>query len=127
MKTLLTIFTLIFTVMFSSTSFGGWTKVSENVRGNAYVDFGRIRKHGGYVYWWELTDFIKPLTGGVLSGKRYKQGDCKLFRYKSLSWSFHKEPMGGGTGEVDNVPDKEWTYPPPKSVSETVLEKVCSR
>ena len=40
MKTLLTIFTLVFTVMFSSTSFAGWTKVGENVNGHTYyVDF----------------------------------------------------------------------------------------
>jgi hypothetical protein len=42
---------LTFTVMFSSTSFSGWTKVTESVDGNTfYVDFERIRKHGGYVY-----------------------------------------------------------------------------
>ena len=57
----------------------------------------------------------------------YIQDDCKLFRFKILSVSYHKEPMGGGTGEVDNVPDKDWRYPSPKSVEETTLKSVCSR
>ena len=126
MKTLLTIFTLVFTVMFSSTSFAGWTKVRENGKTTFYVDFERIRKHGGYVYWWDLTDLLKPSPGGNLSGKIYKQGDCKLFRFKVLSFSSHKEPMGGGTGNPHTPPDK-WKYPPPNSVDEIILKKVCSR
>ena len=89
--------------------------------------FERIRKHDGHVYWWQLFDYLKPTPQGHLSGKTYNQGDCKLFRHKYLSFSFHKEPMGVGTGEMLNEPDKEWTYPPPNSSGETVLKQVCNR
>ena len=66
MKTLLTISTLVFTVMFASTSFGGWTKMVKNVDGETfYVDFERIRKHGGYVYYWYLSDNLKPTKQGL--------------------------------------------------------------
>ena len=58
-----------------------------------YVDFERIREVDGYVYYWTLTDFLKPNKYGVWSGKIYNQGDCKLFREKRLSFSYHKEPM----------------------------------
>lgn len=122
---------LFSTVMFSSSSYAEWTKVvgSENgdIIATIYVDFERIRKHDGYVYWWELYDYLKPPSTGELSGKIYNQGDCKLFRYKYLSASFHKEPMGVGTGDTGNVPDEGWTYPPPNSPSETVLQSVCNR
>ena len=129
MKNLLLIFTLLFSsVFFSSPSFAGWTEVGKNVDGTTfYVDFERIRKHDGFVYYWVLQDYLKPLKTGTLSFKMYNQGDCKLFRYKILSFSYHKEPMGGGTAEVDNVPDKEWTYPSPNSPSKVILKKVCSR
>ena len=61
MKTVLTIFTLLFTVMIPSTSFAGWTKVDESVSGDTfYVDFERIKKHGGFVYYWNLTDYLEP-------------------------------------------------------------------
>ena len=62
MKKPLLIFTLLFsTLMFSTPSYGEWTEVSSNVYGDPfYVDFERIRKHGGYVYFWILTDFLKP-------------------------------------------------------------------
>ena len=128
MKFLLTIFTLVFTVMFSSTSFAEWTKVSESVSGNTfYVDFERIRKHGGYVYFWMLGDHLKPSKHGILSIKYYRQGDCKLFRVKPLSYVFHKQPMGRDTGDSKNRKNPEWKYPSPNSVDEELLKLVCSR
>ncbi len=93
--------------------------------GTAYVDFERIRKHDGYVYWWELIDLLKPDEDGDLSSKTYIQGDCKKFRYKTLSYSFHKEPMGGGTGDVQESVKKGWKYPTPDSSGEIILKTVC--
>ena len=94
-----------------------------------YVDFERIRKHGGYVYWWDLTDHLTPTKWGDLSTKMYHQGDCKLFQNKTLSFSFHKEPMGGGIGNVSEPLGKNgnWTYPSPDSAIELILKSVCSR
>ena len=127
MKSLTIFLALTFSVMFSSSSYAEWTKVGENTAATYYVDFERIRKHDTYVYWWMLVDYLKPTSTGMLSAKVYYQGDCKLFRRKGLSYSFHKKPMGGGTGNTDNVPDKEWDYPSPNSVGETVLKQVCNR
>ena len=130
MKKLLLIFTLLFsTLMFSSPSYGEWTKVVKNVDGDTfYVDIERIRKHGGDIYWWGLTDYLKPKYSGHLSAKIYNQGDCKLFRFKPLSSSFHKEPMGKGVAvKSTHTPYKDWVYPPPNSVSELILNKVCSQ
>jgi len=102
--------------------------VGTNVNGTTfYVDFDSIRKRGGYVYFWYLNDFLKLPKSGSLSAKIYSQGDCKTLRWKVLSGSFHKEPMGGGTGEVSEPPakDKGWKYPPPKTALGTVLKTVC--
>ena len=124
---------LFSTVMFSSPSYAEWTKVGEGTstmnRGNAYyVDFERIRKHDGYVYWWDLTDFLKPTSQGHLSAKTYSQGDCKLFRIKRLSSSYHTQLGGDGTSDIThNVPDKEWTYPSPNSADEVILKEVCNQ
>lgn len=131
MKSLLTIFTFIFTVMFLSTSFAKWTEVvkggdSMNSGDIFFIDFEQIRKVDGYVYFWGLTNYLKPTRNGRFSSKYYKQGDCKLFRFKFLSFSFHNEPMGGGIGDVINPKNPEWNYPPPKSVSGKLLESVCS-
>ena len=114
--------------MFSTPSYAEWRKVGKNVNGDTYyVDFERIRKHGGYVYYWELVDLLEPNKYGTFSGKTYNQGDCKLFRFKRLSYSFHKEPMGEGTGDVSEPVNEHWKYPSPESAIEEVLKRVCSQ
>ena len=118
---------LISTVVFASPSYAEWSKVGKNVIGTTYyVDFERMRKVDGFVYFWRMSDLLKPDQDGDLSYKVYNQGDCKLFRNKRLSVSYHKEPMGGGTGKNFTPPDK-WEYPSPKSSFESILKSVCSR
>ena len=115
-------------LMFSFTTYAEWTLVAETTkRDKTYIDFERIRKVEGYVYWWELSDYNSQLAPDIWSGVKYKQGDCKLFRFKFLSFSFHNEPMGRGIGEVINPKNPEWNYPPPKSVGGKLLKSVCSR
>ena len=102
--------------------------MSEGANGDTfYVDFERIRKHDGFVYWWDLQDYLKPTKSGDFSAKIYRQGDCKLFRVKNLSWSFHKGQMGGGTGDVQEPIKKGWNYPSPNSSSESILKSVCNQ
>jgi hypothetical protein len=123
-----TLFAILFALVFASPSYAKWKKVSESVNGNTYyVDFERIRKHEGFVYFWQLTDLLKPDEYGELSFKVYKQGDCKLFQYKSLSYVYHKQPMGQDTGDTDSIKHPEWAYPPPSSANEAILKAVCSR
>ena len=129
MKKITLLTTLVFSLMiFSSTCFAEWTKVDEDWLGTFYVDFASMRKVDGHVYFWRLSDFLKPDADGELSYKIYTQGDCKLFRYKVLGVSAHKQTMGEGTGEVAE-PVKElegWIYPRPNTVGETSLKKVCT-
>ena len=99
----------------------------ENSAATFYIDVERIRKVDGYVYWWELNDYPKPITGGLLSAKIYHQGDCKLFRYKTLSYVYHKQPMGrDGDGGGNNPKNPEWRYPSPNSTNESILKLVCA-
>ena len=93
--------------------------------GSVYIDPKRIRKTGGYVYYWTLGDYLKPMDG-ILSAKTYRQGDCKSLRYKNLSYSFHKEPMGKDFVVSNDLEDPKWGYPPPNSSTETVLQSVCA-
>jgi hypothetical protein len=126
MKTLLTIFTLVFTLMFSSTSFAEWTEMGKNENGTTfYVDFERIRKHDGYVYFWHLDDWLRPNEYGTFSYSIYNQGDCEIFRFKSLSAIFHKQPMGRDVGETYSPENPEWEYPRPGSANEAILQAVC--
>ena len=128
MKKLLLIFALLFsTAMSSSPVRAEWTKLGDMDGLTFYVDLERIRKHDGYVYYWDLVDYLKPTETGMLSGKAYIQVDCKLFSFKILSVSTHKEPMGNGTADTFNPPNTGWQYAIPNTSRETVLKLVCSK
>ena len=114
--------------MFSTPSYGEWTKVSISATNKTtfYVDFERIRKQGGIIYYWILSDFLKPKHGDW-SSKIYVQGDCNLFREKILNASYHKKPMGEGPPSMlSSEPDKNWHYPPPNTSMELILKEVCN-
>ena len=123
-KLLLTL--LYFNVFFSSISHAEWTKIVELEDGiSFYVDFERIKKVDGFIYWWDLTNYLEPTLYGHLSTKLYRQGDCKTFRYKFLRFYFYKKPMEDGVGQVEDPEEKEWQYPHPNSAQSVILKSVC--
>ncbi|OEJ64032.1 surface-adhesin E family protein [Magnetovibrio blakemorei] len=111
-------------VMFPSTSFADWSKVGGNDIGDTfYIDFERIKKQNGYVYFWDLTDFLHP-QGGALSVQDYKQADCKSFKFIRLHRLAHTEPMAKGS-PTPYTPPSKWEHPRLKSVAGALLEIVC--
>jgi len=125
-KLILILRTLIFCAIFSSTALADWDWLSENMNGDTYsVDFNKIKKQNGYVYFWRLDDYVKPTETGDWSAKIYIQGDCALFRHKLLSGSFHKEPMGLGIGDTVSPKNSEWIHPSHNSANDTILKDVC--
>ena len=122
------ILTFLLSSMFSSPSYSEWMKVDEDHFGNIlYVDFERLKKVDGYIYYWTLLDYLKPM-GGFLSAIVHNQGDCELLRYKFLSDSYYTESMGQGIpSKSNNEPDKNWSDVPPDTVAEFLLKSVCSR
>ena len=114
--------------MFSSPSYGEWTKVAGNLDVTAYVDFDKIRKHNGSVYFWGLYDSTKPSPNGMMSTIRYIEGDCIKFRLKILSDRYYKKPMGlGEVSFASNIPAKDWYYPHSGSVIEAKMKSVCNQ
>ena len=115
------------TFIFSNVSYAEWIKITKNNNGSVYyVDFKEIRKSNGYVYYWQLTDYIKPNSAGNLSSKIYVQGDCNIFRYAYLSATFHKKSMGKGEYVNPITLKFKWTYPHPNSTTNFVLKTVCT-
>ena len=128
MKILLTIFTLVFSMMFSSISFAEWAKVTRSVNGDTfYVDYGRIRTHDGFVSFWTLSDFLIPTKWGDFSTETYRQGDCNSFRFRNLRFVQYKKNMAQGLGDVYQPKNIKWIYPHSNSLNESILNIVCSQ
>ena len=96
MKKITLLLVIIFTFLFSNTSWGEWKFVTETMNGGKfYYDKDRVRKSGKYLYFWRLSDWLKPRNGGF-SQTQYTQLDCSIFRSKDLSIQTHKNLKGKG-------------------------------
>ena len=105
-------------------SLAEWTEVVTNKAGNTYVDLDNIKKVDDFVFFWAVTDFLKPLENQYFSSKVFHQIDCKLFRYKDLNMYFHKEPMGKGIA-LEVKPAEKWHYTEKKTTIEVMVRSVC--
>ena len=103
---------IIFTFLFTNTSWGEWSYVEEDVYNGDkfYYDKDRVRKNGKYIYFWFLIDSLKPLERGDFSLTRYLQLDCSIFRYKSLKEITYKKSMGEGEMTSDFTPPVSYTH-----------------
>lgn len=114
----------VLSIIMSFNSYGEWMKVSSSNTAMHYLDIDNIRENNGYIYYWVLSDLLKPLDNGDASFKIYHQGDCGIFRHKLLSYHFHKKPMGGGIAEAF-TDETEWKYPVSEMVDGVVLKSAC--
>ena len=124
MKKITLLLVIIFTFLFSNTSWGEWSYVEEDVQSKTYYDKDRVRKSGKYLYFWILYDFIKITEYGDSSQTVYTELDCSIFRFKWLKFQSYKKSMGEGES-TDFTPKDEWIYPKPNSSIEFLYNKVC--
>ncbi len=117
---------LLFLLLISFNSYGEWVKVHKNTSGDAsYIGMDTIKERGEYVYWQRLTNYLEPNEYGDMSSNIHYQGDCGEKRFKYLSFTFYKQPMGRGNKEKGfNAPG--WNSPTLKSVDSILLNYACN-
>ena len=118
---------LILTFLFPVSSFADWTKEGTNDDGTTYyLDVETIKESNGLVYYWSLTDYLKPIDSGILSAKILQEVNCNTPRKKrTLSASYYSTPMGKGTPIGTDSEEQEWLYSPPNSVLKFMIDQVC--
>ena len=118
---------LLFSILISFNSYGEWTLISKTERGDSFfVDLETINKQNGYVYYWELVDYVIPIQDIAYSSKNYIVTDCNLLGFKYLQDIYYSEPMGKGSiVHSSNIPDTEWRFNSPESTGVAELKRVC--
>jgi hypothetical protein len=125
MKKLLILTTFLSSLMVSSVANAEWTKVytSDDEGGSAYVNFDRLKKRNGKLYYWALIDFHS--MKGQWSLTMYQETECKRDRFKVLNSTTYSDRMGSGNViGTDNTP-MNWNYPAPGSYGEAIFDAVC--
>ena len=92
------------------------------------MDYDRIKKHDGYVHYWQLHDWLKPDKAGNLSYMFYVQVDCERFplRYRTLTWETYNRPMGGGNlTSRKTFENHAWLVSEPGALDDNIRRYVC--
>jgi len=125
---------MICLLVISSQSFAGWSffgfvENSPNGSFNLYIDFDNIREKDGYLYHWELTDYLKIVERKDLDAFRsfvaLHQVDCKLFRSKILSIILYEGNMGKGKELFRHSYNNDWDYAAPSDIGFLTIKEVC--
>jgi len=119
---------ILFILLFQNfPSFGEWKKVTEGVRNDIfYIDFDKVKKIKGEIYYWTLINFDKRNKFGFFSITNYRKVDCKNLRYWGLKVFFYTEKMGNGIKKPGLIPNK-WSNVSPGSVHEFKLKLICEK
>ena len=121
---------LLFSILISFNSYGEWTKVSvaEGYGHSFYLDFASIKKNNGYVYYWQLIDYLKPTEWGDLSSKSLFEVNCNIpYKERRIAASYYTLPMGKGSPSTTSNTTFEWNYAHPGSSMELILGLVCKK
>ena len=126
MNLLLTLSIILITSIITKDAFSEWKLVSKASDGNEYyVDHDKTRVVNEYVFYWYLSNFVKPIKG-IKSASNFAQGDCKLMRFKRVSIKVFKKPMGQELLGSRAHTQKDWDYPRSNSSMENILKSVCN-
>ena len=129
MRYLIPTFILLFTFLFCwSAQTKGWTEITKGQNGHTFfVDMEKLYENKGYVYFWQLINYIAKDEYGDMSAKIYVKAECEVFKFKWMKVSYHKMLMGKDYVKPGN-PSKlvsEWQFPSIGSTSYAVLDFVC--
>ena len=110
---------LIFSLLLSFNSYGAWTQIPNEQKGDGFIDFDSLQlQSDGYVYWWMMV------SDSSSSQKGYIQTNCKTKAINVLQLDSYDEPMGAGDLSTTN-PDEGWIYVMPDRGISRFIRVAC--
>ena len=120
---------VLFLVMISFNSYAEWSLVARSTdKIEYYIDFDRVSKNNGYVYYWVLSNFPSPpYAKGKSSLELYEVNCSPPIKERRKAYYFYNSTMGkkGTRSPVFDTSTGPWEYSVPGSVQERLIEAVC--
>ncbi len=117
-------------LVFCCPTFADWIFVEKSDTANHYIDLETIRRKGGLVDVWQLTNLNVRDEDGTISRQGLQQFDCRERRWRLLFLSFHSEHWAGGktivSESIDNHQSK-WEQIPPRTIGDVIHKMVCKK
>ena len=118
------LFIILFLFSYSECS-GEWKFIYRQSNGNnIYLDFQSIKYKEGFVYWSELVNFNKHISG-IMSMSVNMIGNCEKLHQKSIKFEYFSQHFGDEFVKSSFNNGKKWVILDAKSVQYQILKKIC--
>ncbi len=108
-----------------SECYGEWKFIYRQSNGNnIYLDVRSIKFKEGFVYWSELVNFHKHISG-IMSMSVSMMGNCEKLRQRSIRFEYFLEHFGDEFVKSSFNKGKKWVTLDAKSVQYQILKKIC--
>ena len=128
---------LIYT-LFSSSSISAsfnWTKIKEASSDEMAIFYDKktVFKVGEYIYFWQLTNYLKNIENDIHSIIVHNIVNCDTYELKIVSYADFKRPMARGMVDLEMiVPEQDielfkWNYfDKNSSAGGPIITEVCN-
>ena len=96
----------------------------QNNGDNIYLDFQTIKLRERFVYWNELVNFNKHISG-IMSMSVNMMGNCEKLHQKSIKFKYYLQHFGDEFVKSSFNNGKKWVILDRKSVQYQILKKIC--
>ena len=101
-----------------------WTPVASNDEAQIFISKGKyVVSPEGYRKVWVLTNFNKEMKAG--SAITLREFDCRQKRFRFVTSYTYPEKYGRGKKLQDQYSDNKWSYAPPDSMHEVLVDLAC--
>jgi len=122
MKKVLIILLFLFS---SSQCYSEWKSLYNQSNGNnIYLDFQSVKFKDGFVYWNELVNFHKPISG-IMSMLVHMKGNCDKLQQKSIQFKYFSKHFGDEFVKSSVNKGKKWVILDAKSTQYQILKRIC--
>jgi len=104
-----------------------WERLADTGEFAIYFDKKTVKYDGNTARLWMLYDYKKKSNTGMLSERMLVEHDCKEARARTLTVSWHSEPMSRGKSIAEKIDPGPWAYIPPETINMVIYKSACQR
>ena len=117
---------LVCLLLVASFAQAGWVLVSEDDRGDIYIDPDTLQKNDAFRKIWQLQDLKVRDPYGEMSRRTWKEYECGTGRTRILMFVAHSSPMVEGKPISSGGASGRWSDIAPRTADEATFRKVCA-
>ena len=125
---------LVISFFFLSFScFADWIKFGDTKSGATFY-YSNVKRHNNFIYYEEITDYLKPDEDGTICRWQYTEVNCNNYLWKRLNFQSYTRPMCKGKGLFEEKKvvrylknNEKWKEGNPGEIGYEMVKTLCKK